>query len=336
MMGRGLCSGTAWSLLLLSGVTASPAVAGSIETMVLSIGGQSTDSTYGPPPSFFSGMFFNSGVGIPSVGLGPGNVAGNYRNQYASSSALSDSIALNTTFNSGLNSFTGSAEANAQYGKVGAAANAVFTGPVQPNLLQGAEGYGIYRDTFTINSSTVASGTAGWLQFQFTVDGNLSGKGSDVEINYQQNLPNSTANYLLMRAGVTNQGASFLNTPTDTIPSGFTVTPTSVSGSAVLDTVSLPFVYGTPFDFTFGMLAIATPSSGSTADVSFAATALLTGIDVYNPVGQPVTDFSVTSGSGTRYDANGVHISSVPEPGSLALALIGVGLASLALVVRRH
>ena len=334
--GRRLRGWAAWAILMLGGVTVTPSVAGSsIETLVLSVGGESTYTTYGAPPGFYPGLFFNSGVGIPSIGLAPAGVAGAFRIQDASAGPLSDSIALNTTYLSGYNSFAGSATANSQYGDVGAAAHAVFTGIVDPSIVQGAEGYGLYHETFTFNSPTAASGTIGWVQFHFTVDGTLSGKGSDVEINYQHNMPASTADYLLMRAGVPNSGASFLNTASGSIPSGFTVTPTSVGGSGVFDTVNLPIVYGTPFDFTFGMLAIATPSSGSTADVSFAMSALLTGIDLYNSSGQSVTDFSIISGSGTHYDANGVHLSAVPEPGSLTMALIGAGIASLYLASRR-
>ena len=58
-------------------------------------------------------------------------------------------------------------------------------------------------------------------------------------------------------------------------------------------------------------LDIGPPGKDNTADVNFNATAQLTGIDAFENVNgswQQVASFSVTSGSGTFYDAAGVHL----------------------------
>jgi hypothetical protein len=331
---RGIGGAFAAIWVIFSGTVGTAAAGSSLQTLVLAVGGESTDTTFGPPPGFYPGLFCTGGVSVPSVGLVAAGVAGTVRLQDAPAGPLTDSTSLNTTFS--INSFAGSAAANAQYGDVGAMAHGTFTGPPNPSIVQGAEGYGIYHDSFTFNSPTVASGAPGWVQFHLTVDGTLSGKGSAVEINYQNNMATSSTDYRLMRAGNAGTGASYLNTPSGTIPTGFAVGPNSVTGNGVLDTIWLPIVYGAPFNLTFGMLSIASPSPGTTADVNFAMTALLSGISLYNSGGQSVTNFSVRSGSGTHYDASGVHLASVPEPGSLTSDLIGTGLAGLGRTWRRR
>jgi hypothetical protein len=51
----------------------------------------------------------------------------------------------------------------------------------------------------------------------------------------------------------------------------------------------------------------------------------LSGIELFDSAGNPITTFTIQSDSGTQYSANGV----VPEPGSAALVALGaVGLCA--------
>ena len=58
--------------------------------------------------------------------------------------------------------------------------------------------------------------------------------------------------------------------------------------------------------------------------VDFANTAVLTGIQLLDPNGNPITDFSVTSESGAQFGPNG----AVPEPSGLFLVAGGLACCS--------
>lgn len=241
--------------LMLSAVHAvSPAAAApAVETFVLAVGGQSTP-TFPNPPQFacISGIapapvlsFFGAqGPFLPLEGLAPCNVAGDFNTTTSPTGPLSDSRWLNIPFNNfDHNTFAGATFATADYGKVGAQATGTFTGPYSNLIVEGTEAYGKFRETFTITSPSVATGTAGTVRLKFTVDGSLSVSGpppfsstSDVEVNYQTD---AGPIFTLLRAQVTRADLQpFISVPTafgsqvgPGVFGGFTLAAGSVSGS---------------------------------------------------------------------------------------------------------
>ncbi len=271
-----------------------------VETFVIAVGGQSSCWTFSPPQPvlvFFGGF----GVGIPTDGLAECNIDGTMNDTRDPSGPLSDSTSVDTVF--GANSFRGSAVAFAQYGFVSAGADGTFTGSQSSLVVDGADGFGLFKDTFTFRSPSVPDGATGFVRFGATVGGNLFSDQpgtADVEVKYQQN---AASIFTLMRAQVDQRFGPFM-TPT---AAGFTLTPTSVSGSDLFTTFMLPIVYGTPFDFTLGLLASSVPAIGGpiTADLNIGAQ--LTQIEAFDSGGQPVVDFAIASGSGTGYGPGGVQ-----------------------------
>jgi hypothetical protein len=345
-MMRFACFSTALALAL---ATVAPTDAATLQTYTIAVGGQAMlippfgCSTGGPPAAagdFFASAGVGGGAGVPTDGLATCGVAGGFNAKTATTGPLNDARSLATVFNGGANSFTGSASTTAQYGKVGAEAHATASGPGNSFIYYGAEAQAIARDTFTITSPSVANGTAGQIVYSITVDGSISAVGAGtslIDVVYEQN---GGPNFFLVR-GTLDPFTTFIFTSSVPGPglAGFTQTnipgvSQSVSGSGEFDTFVLDFVYGTPFDFNLGLRAWVAPGI-STNDVDFHSTALLTGIDVFVG-GLAVTDFVVASGSGTRYDANGVHFdpAAVSEPGMLAL-LCG-GLLGMRLSGRRR
>lgn len=327
---------------VLSAVSVPPgAVASSVETFVLAGGGQS--GPLGPPPGLQGATFIAPAPvlnffgphppSLPTGGLATCNIAGGFRTTTAAADPLSDTISLSTVFHlAPPSSFIGSASASAQYGHVGVQAHGKFTGPVNAFIVRGTKAHGTVRET-GLQPNTNADA----VKWQFTVDRSLSGTRrffpTDIDVRYQLD---TGPIFTLMRAQVDDS----LSQPLISVPpafgtqfgpgvfGSFTLAPGSVSGSGVVETFTLAIVPGTPFDFTFGLLAATLPSTGALADIF--ATARLTGMQLFTG-GQPVTDFVITADSGTVYGPNGILFlaTRVPKPATLLprnARLLGIGL----------
>lgn len=318
--------------LVLAGSVVEEAAAGPItQTFVMAVGGQSNWSTFGAPQPVFD-FFGATGPGIPSnpAGLAASGIAGDYRLTTFASGTGSDSISVTspnfaTTWSSS-NVFSGSAQANATAGKVGASANGTFNGWGDAFTVAGTEAFGLNRETFTISSPSIGAGTTGYVQFHYTVDGamSISGVGTGgIGVNYQQG---TGPIYNLMHASVDPRFAPGFYPFSGDGRAGFSITSTAISGKGTFDTFSLPMQFGNAFDFTFALLAYTIPAKNASIGVNFSSTALLTGIDVFDASGNKLTDFAVTGDSGAQYGPNGVVLRQtdpgtpvVPEPTSLAM-----------------
>ena len=302
----------------------SPAEAATLETYVLDVAGQSSFFTYRPPQpvlEFFGGL----GVFLPSNGLPVGGLSGVERLTTASSGELTDAAAASGSGNSafGLWSASGSSSANATYGRVGAAGSGTRVNIGDGNTVVGFEGFGKFSDSLNVTGPTLPAGSPGSIVYHWTIDGSLSVTSNAsvafVAANYQQT---GSPNFTLMGANLQLGSASF-DPASGPGRAGFSVTPTSISGSGVFSTFPLEFTVGTPFDLEFGLFASAGPRAGSSNN-AFSSTALLTGISVFDQSGQPVSNFSITSDSGVLYDASGAQI--IPEPSTMALTAVTVAV----------
>lgn len=119
-------------------------------------------------------------------------------------------------------------------------------------------------------------------------------------------------------------------------PAGWTSSVGSLTGGSNFFSVLLPMSWGTEWQLQAGMLAFAYGS----AETNFIGTARVSGATLYDANRREVTDFTLTSQSGTDYRNIGATpppISPVPEPTSVTMLLAGVFvLAGLAKRTRRR
>ncbi|MBK7425300.1 MAG: PEP-CTERM sorting domain-containing protein [Propionivibrio sp.] len=292
-------------------------------------------ATFGPDSrtAYFQGIFQ---VALPTDGAVCG-VASDSRSAVAASGSVTVAATLAVGFGppGDLRTFTGSAAGRAGFADLGVRAAASYSGSSDPFTVVGSQAYGLQTETMTFGG---ASGS-GVFRPTFTVDGSLFNLGrTDSQLGFTrwataalpglriQNSRGSVSHYM--------PGGYVASLPGMTL-TGDLVTGLTVSGSTTFS-IDVPIVFGTALDVTYSLWGASLPSSsvglltGSGGDVSFISSARMTGIEVLGATGQPVSGFSVISGSGTLYGAAGV-LPAVPEPGSTAMMVLGLAT----LLVRR-
>jgi hypothetical protein len=222
--------------------------------------------------------------------------------------------------------FDGTASALASYGSLGATAHAHLVGQTANGVaLFSSLGIATFRDQITAVSGLVPSGSGGFVRYQFHIDGALAALGAAAPfffgdtfaaLSVQQGTgPNIGVFNATVRRG--SLGTISGNPP----PAGWVNASGSLSGGSDFLTFELPMTWGAAFDFKVGLLAWAY----GTSDTQFGTTARLTGIDLFDANQDAVTNFVLSSASGSDY-LNFATTTPVPEPSSVALMLIGLVL----------
>jgi hypothetical protein len=196
------------------------------------------------------------------------------------------------------------------YGRLGDGLSAVMRGEAgSPVGFLGV--YSVWDDNLTIIDTTRTGGN-GTATFNFVVE------GSDAGIN---GSPGAYAipkvNYYFGPSSGAATGEVSIDLPT--------------ANTTLIQpvTVKMPFVFGQSFEFEgFLESAIQFGCSGGSCTTFFAAgnvdfshTSLLTGIQIVDANGSPVTNFSIESDSGTVYTATGV---ATPEPATVLMLSTGL------------
>ncbi len=296
----------------------------SLETINGIVAGAGSCGTWGPAPelSFFTFAPANVAVG----GIAACGYSGGYRTQSATVGPLArhDSLgpvilgppALSPGF------YSGTADARASYGSLGAAAHSDIAGgvPQSPLALFDSVAAATFSDTLTATSPLAASRSAGSVRYQFRVDGSMSSLGAPAPFFFGENyavLDVQQGNgpvFEVLNAHVRRGGLGTISNAAP--PAGWATSTGNLSGSSVFRSVALPMVWGQPWDVKVGLLAW----SYGTADNQFLNTATLSGFEFFDANGIAVNDFSVSSASGTNY------LNPVPEPSAAALLLMGIAL----------
>jgi len=325
-----------------AGLSAGAWAAPGASAYAFSAAGESSCATFGPTEQLRNSLL----AGVVSVGTpGPGcNVIESLQYNPAVSGGTANATAaaatagpINTQF--GFGSTNGTSTSRAASGVLGAKARSTFAGASDAFTVRGAEAFGVFTETVLIGS---LGGPESYFHGTFTVDGSMSlaGRGQgQILLAYQKDAgPQYTTFSMMMGDPLANPIVSVFNgfAQSANAPLGLTLSPGRASGSADID-FYVPMTSGVSFDLTVTLFASALTSAStgfpdpSVTETDFFSTARLTHIDVLDSAFQPVSGFTIQTGSGAVYDMNGVHIAAVPEPSVWALLLMGlVTVAALA------
>jgi hypothetical protein len=310
----------------------SPALASGTEAYAMAAAGDARGPNCGSAIATpHVGNFFGVGAPIPLGGISGCGLTGgivNTTNPLTPSSSHQDATAL---ANGGI--ATLAADARADFGSLGVKANGSFTGPTTALTYHEAEAAAYFTDTLRPPGSGL-----GFIQLGFSIDGSMFIAGNSqaqAVLAYQLGTdPSFPAFYGDARFFAPNRAISPTNNQMPV--SGFTVTPTSVSGAGTVFSYLTPVMLGSNFDLTVGLYASSFPGPFTgIANNDYFSTARLTSILLTDNLGRQI-DFHIIGASGTLYDKFGAHpvVAAVPEMGSWAMMLIGFGVVGR--VIRRR
>lgn len=235
--------------------------------------------------------------------------------------------------------FSATATARSGSGIVGASASVNFpAGFTNNQTVNAALAFGAFGETLTIDGGA----GFGWVVFGFDIDGTLMAKnGAAMEAVYRTPTSGGTRRLVGGSAGRGYSGQGLFDPAAGNQRApGFPVSATAdpvptvtVSGRQTFSTVALPFAFGLPFDFEFGLIAGAYEFDG-TSEALFSSTARLSAVHVYTQSGQAIDNPTIGTASGARWTTQGLQApdpgpaNPVPLPGTAALLLAGLAAAA--------
>ena len=235
---------------------------------------------------------------------------------------------------SGFGTYSGSGSANANFGSLSVSADGSLTGPEPANGYAESIGLAIADDTINI-----PAGGASFMEFQYIFNGGLSQSASDLasaDIAVQVQVGSVTQQIFY---GLISEGAAGAFGPNGSGAPGCVVgTDNFECTNALISTTMLPVTPGMGVTFDTGLM-VSTDLLNGPSSVDPAPGMTLSGIELFDANGNPITDFSLTSGSGAVYGADGLvsePTSATPEPSMAWLLAAGLGLVFVAARARQR
>ncbi len=323
--GRPLLAITLVAIALTASSLCPPVSAASLDAYAGVIGGSGIGTVPGgcsnaPPPAL--NFFSFTGTAWPVEGIAACGYSGSLDQVTAATGPLGISKSLQPVSlgsSPGSGTFEGTAQSVANYGRLGATAHA-FIGSGRPggNTQFQSIAAARFSDTLTASSPLVAAASAGFVSYQFSVDGRLTALGAPeafyfgetymaLDLQHQGGPTYEVLNAHVRRGGI----GTLSNRPP---PAGWSTSEGSLIGGSTVFARDFPIVWGQPWDLKLGLVAWAY----GTADSDFLSTARLTGLTLYDANHTLVSDFNLSAASGTLY------ASAVPEVPMGLLWLFGL------------
>jgi hypothetical protein len=315
-----------------------PGFAGSVQVYTGVVAGNDVCSSDGATPSAITSFFGNDTIGfglsLTGNGISSCGLSGQINNLTQVAGPLNTAYNLNNVDLLSGAIFNGSASATANYGLMSVGATSSLTGVA--GYLGEAESvaFALANDTISLPGSG-----SGFMAFGFTYGGSLTvgnpANGGAGQAQVEVQIGNTSQEIFYANLSGTSVSAAGEEpigggeyAPGQPVPGCTTGSGTFTCTNATLTTSILPITFGTPLTFDFGLLTAVQAGDDQTItsdppDIS------LTSIQVYNASGQLMQNFTIQSGSGAVYGADGIESepTSAPEPATFLLA----GCALLAL-----
>jgi hypothetical protein len=225
--------------------------------------------------------------------------------------------------------YSGTATASSDFGSLSVSADGAITGPEPANGVAESIGLAIADDTINIPTGTAS------MQLQFILNGGLSQSASDLasgDIAVQVQIGSITQQIFY---GVISESVGGAFGPNGSSAPGCVVGAGSFQcTNALISTTMLPVTPGMGVAFDLGLM-VSTDLLNGPSSVDPTPGLSLSGIELFDASGHPITNVNLTSGSGAMYGAAGLlgePTSATPEPSMLWL--LAAGLALVAIVAR--
>lgn len=330
--------------LFVMSLTALPSRASSLQVYAGVVAGTNTCSSDGATPTAITNFFGTdtTGFGLPLTGNGISScgLSGQINNITMPAGPLNTAYNLNNAgFVTGAN-YSGMASAYANYGFVDASTSATLNGLAGGTGLAEAVAFGIASDTFNIPGTG-----SGFIAFDFGYNATTmvgtpaNGGATQTQVEVQIGNTNEEVFSATVSGTVANvqgeeedpMGQVVFGEP---VPGCVTATAMYTCTNASFESSELPIEFGVATTIAFGLLTAQQEDDSQTINTDPPLS--LDGIQVYNASGQEISDFTIQSGSGAVYGADGIESepANTPEPSTLLLA--GLGLVACGAVRRRR
>lgn len=275
-------------------------------------------------PTIGGGWF--AGLVLPTEGIAACGLAGGVDDRIAAAGPQNAGFSASGPMAPPGAGYSGSAQASADYWRLGVAASGVADGLLNSAIYHQSHAFASFSLPVTLAKPGIAPGTPGTVDFSFLLEGLVTSSAvapfsqqADVSLGLRVN---GTFIWDIFRATVVGNGLPFVRGGASGLPGAFTLAPGSLSGSALLtSTAGFAIQWGVPFELEVAMIANVYPCcGGAQMEVDFLNTATLAGIGA-TAAGQAVSGFTVLTASGPEVGPAGV----VPEPAAGLLMLLGVG-----------
>lgn len=275
---------------------------------------------------------WSAGFVVPLGGIAGCGLSGGVDNQFATSGTLNASQNVSGAATDG-GVFTGSARARAAYWSLGVAVDGSNTGGSAPLVYRQTAALARFLTTVTLNSTGLATGTQGFLNLSFLVDGTMSSQSNapfsqQVDTYLQLRVNGGFSPWTSFASTIVDENLPFVRGGATGLPGTFVRGAGSLSGSAdVTSTGFFGFQWGIPFTVEVALSAQQSACCfGTSLAADFLNTAQLNGIQAFGPRGL-VTDFGGVDDAGNLLGGSGV-IGTVPEPTTVLMMWLGLAVVA--------